>query len=119
MKTWNVLTVVCMAGGLMALSGLPAGAQHSSGGTNPAVTEGKQGQTGSSATQGVPGSGWNPNDKASGSKSEAGSATGMGTGQGAAEANSPESSKGTGYGLESGSHAEKDIRSGGQTGTHG
>ena len=58
MKTSQVVAVVCMAGGLIAVSGLPADAQHSSGGTSPSVTE-NQGQTGSKGTQGVPGSGWN------------------------------------------------------------
>ncbi len=118
MKTLHVLTVVGMTAGLIIHAGPPADAQHSSGGTAPTVTEGK-GQGGSSGTQGVPGSGWNPNDKSSGSQSGAGSGAGTGSGTSSGEANSPESSTGTGYGLESGSHSEKDVRSGGQMGSSG
>ena len=111
MKTSQVVAVVCMAGGLIAVSGLPADAQHSSGGTSPSVTE-NQGQTGSKGTQGVPGSGWNAQKAGGGSGSQMGSGGGMGSGHGSGEANSPESSKGTGYGMESGSHSEKDISGG-------
>ncbi|MEO8327289.1 MAG: hypothetical protein ABI618_15665 [Nitrospirota bacterium] len=112
MKTSQVLTVVCLAGGLVTFSGFPAEAQHSSGGTAPGVTE-NQGQGGSQPTQGVPGSGWNAQQGGGGSGSGRASGTASG------EANSPESSKGTGYGLESGSHSEKDIGSGGHMGSGG
>src|SRR5688500_3414136 len=81
MKTSQVVAIICMTGALIAFSGVPSGAQHSSGGTSPSVTEGK---TGSEGTQGAPGSGQNAQ--------QGGSGSGMG------EANPPESSKGTGYG---------------------
>lgn len=91
MRTSQVVAIVCMTGGLIAISGSPSGAQHSSGGTSPNVTEGK------SESQGIKGR------------------PGIGSDSGTAsdEANSPESSKGTGYGLESGSHSERDIESSG------
>ena len=111
MNTQQVVSVVCMAGGLFVATGSPSQAQHSSGGTAPGVTE-NQGQGSSKGTQGVPGSGWNAQKGGSGSGSQMGSGSGMGSGSASGEANSPESSKGTGYGLESGSHSEKDMRSG-------
>ena len=46
MKNHNTLTIACLAGGLLALTAVPSGAQHSSGGTPPAVTEGKAGTHG-------------------------------------------------------------------------
>ena len=123
MNTSRMVAVVCMTGSLVAFAGLPADAQHSSGGTSPSVTE-NQGQTGSKGTQGVPGSGWNAQKGGSGSGSQMGSGSGMGSGSRSGEANSPESSKGTGYGLESGSHSERDLgsgqmRSGGTSGSGG
>jgi hypothetical protein len=63
MHITRAFSVICLCGGLIAISGLPGHAQISSGGTSAGVTEGLQGQTGSSKTQGVPGSGWDPNDK--------------------------------------------------------
>jgi hypothetical protein len=113
MKTSQVVAVVGVAGVLIFFSGLPSGAQHSSGGTSPSVTE-NQVQSGSKgSTQGVPGIGRNPQQGGSGSGSA------MGSGGGSGEANPPESSKGTGYGLESGSHSEKDIGAGGHKGSGG
>ena len=111
MKTPQVVAIVCMAGGLVVAAGSPSHAQHSSGGTAPGVTE-NQGQGASKGTQGVPGSGWNAQKGGGGSGSQMGAGSGTGSGSMSGEANSPESSKGTGYGLESGSHSEKDTRSG-------
>jgi hypothetical protein len=50
MKTPRILTVAFMAGGLIAFTGLPSNAQHSSGGTPPSVTEGKGGDSGKSGS---------------------------------------------------------------------
>ena len=79
MRTSRAVTAVFLGGCLFALPAIPSGAQQSSGGTPPTVTEGQQGQAGSK-TQGVPGSGWNPNDRASGSQPRGGSGGGMGRG---------------------------------------
>jgi hypothetical protein len=50
MKTTHILTAALMAGGLVAFTGLPSNAQHSSGGTPPSVTEGKGGESGKSGS---------------------------------------------------------------------
>ncbi len=80
MKTVQAFKVACLAGGLIAFAGLPAVAQHSSGGTSPSVTEGKQGESDSKGGKGVPGSGWNY-DK-DGKPMSSGSGSNKGTGSG-------------------------------------
>ena len=45
MPTSHVWSVLCIAGGLVAITALPVAAQHSSGGTPPGVTEGKGGSS--------------------------------------------------------------------------
>ena len=104
MKTSQMITTVCLAGGFIAVLSLSAQAQHSSGGTPPSVTEGQQGQAGGK-TQGVPGSGWNPNDRPSGSQQ--GGSGGSGSGMGSS------SSMGSGSGGDSGSS----MKSGEQMGS--
>ncbi len=49
MHNSHVLTILCVAGGLLAMTAFPVAAQQSSGGTPPGVTEGKGGTPG--ATQ--------------------------------------------------------------------
>jgi hypothetical protein len=99
MRTSPAMTAIFLGGCLFVLPAIPSSAQHSSGGTPPSVTEGQQGQTGSK-TQGVPGSGWNPNDRASGSQPSGGSAGGMGSGSGSGG----NSGVGSGSGMGSGGY---------------
>jgi hypothetical protein len=91
MKTAPVLAVVLMTGGLLAFTGLPSDAQHSSGGTPPSVTEGKGGSSGGSGLQGERHDSVNkrgqaessgkmrPNERTTGSSSGSGSSGGSGS----------------------------------------
>ena len=51
MNIYQAFSVVFIAGGLIAVTALPSNAQQSSGGTPPAVTEGKSGKPGGSTGQ--------------------------------------------------------------------
>jgi hypothetical protein len=122
MKPSQLVTEFCLMGGLISLIALPVvHAQQSSGGTPPGVTEGQQGQGQTGAkTQGVPGSGWNPNDKASGSYPEGGktgSGAGMGSDSGKGADTRGHSDSGSPMG--SGGHMGSGSQSGGQMGSGG
>ena len=123
MKPSQLATAFCLVGGLTSFIALPlALAQQSSGGTPPSVTEGQQGQgqTGGK-TQGVPGSGWNPNDKASGSYPEGGktgSGGGMGSDSGKGADTRGHSDSGSHMGS-GGSMGSGGMQSGGQMGSGG
>ena len=112
MKTSQVLVVAMVTGGLLAFTGLPSDAQHSSGGTAPSVTEGKAGGSGGSESgaqgqrhdsvnkQGqVESSGkMSPNERTMGGSSGSGSGGSSGSGSGSGMGSGSGSGTGSGGG---------------------